>query len=121
MWHYVLQGIVINSLAPNDIYIYIYMYIYTRRTAQLTSRRCILSIYSTNMLTEYFRHAVYSPFFSLQDAFHFIMLSFFGSCNIYILNTECAKILKKIPAPKGQYLTFGLIKYIYSLPSDSKI
>ena len=73
------------------------------------------------MLTEYFRHAVYSPFFSLQDAFHFIMLSFFGSCNIYILNTECAKILKKIPAPKGQYLTFGLIKYIYSLPSDSKI
>ena len=26
---------------------------------------------------------------------------FFGSCNIHILNTECAKILKKIPAPKG--------------------
>ena len=26
---------------------------------------------------------------------------FFGSCNIYILNTGCAKILKKIPAPKG--------------------
>ena len=27
---------------------------------------------------------------------------FFGSCNIHSLNTECAKILKKIPAPKGQ-------------------
>ena len=27
--------------------------------------------------------------------------TFFGSCNIHILNTECAKILKKIPAPKG--------------------
>ena len=26
---------------------------------------------------------------------------FFGSCNIHILNTGCAKILKKIPAPKG--------------------
>ena len=26
---------------------------------------------------------------------------FFGSCNIRILNTGCAKILKKIPAPKG--------------------
>ena len=26
---------------------------------------------------------------------------FFDSCNIHILNTECAKILKKIPAPKG--------------------
>ena len=29
------------------------------------------------------------------------MLSFFGSCNIHILNTGRAKILKKIPAPKG--------------------
>ena len=26
---------------------------------------------------------------------------FFGSCNIYILYTGFAKILKKIPAPKG--------------------
>ena len=26
---------------------------------------------------------------------------FFGSCNIRILYTGCAKILKKIPAPKG--------------------
>ena len=26
---------------------------------------------------------------------------FFGSCNIHILNTECAKILNKIPPPKG--------------------
>ena len=25
---------------------------------------------------------------------------FFGSCNIHNLNTECAKIGKKIPAPK---------------------
>ena len=33
-----------NPLAPNDVYI--------RRTAQLTSRRCILNIYSTNILTE---------------------------------------------------------------------
>ena len=60
---------VINPLAPNDVYI--------RRTAQLTSRRCILNIYSTNILTEYFKHAAYSPFFfSLQDAVYFIMLSF---------------------------------------------
>ena len=41
-------------------YIYIYM-----STAQLTSRRCILNIYSTNILTEYFKHAAHSPFFSL--------------------------------------------------------
>ena len=77
----------INPLAPNDVYI--------RRTAQLTSRRCILNIYSTNILTEYFKHAAHSPFFfSLQDVVYFIMLpfSFFGSCNIHILNTECFKI-----------------------------
>ena len=59
-----------NTLAPNDIYIYIC------RTAQLTSRTCILNINSTNILNEYFKHAAHSPFFFLQDAFYFIMLSF---------------------------------------------
>ena len=74
-----------NPLVPNNLYI--------RHTAQLTSRRCILNIYSTTILTEYFRHAARSPFFfSLQDAVYFIMLPFFGSCNIHILNTVCAKI-----------------------------
>ena len=43
------------------------------RTAQLTSKRCILYIYSTNIRTEYFKHALYSPFFSLQNAVFFIM------------------------------------------------
>ena len=57
----------LKPLAPNDIYIC--------RTAQLTSRRCILNIYSTNILTEYFKHAAHSPFPSLQDAVYFIMLS----------------------------------------------
>ena len=47
----------VNPLAPIDVYI--------RRTAQLTSRRCILNIYSTNILTEYFKHAAHSPFFFL--------------------------------------------------------
>ena len=58
----------VNPLAPNDLYI--------RRTAQLTSRRCILNIYSTNILTEYIKHAARSCFYSLQDAVYFIMLSF---------------------------------------------
>ena len=58
-----------NPLAPNDLNIC--------RTAQLTSRRCVLNIYSTHILTEYFKHAAHSPFFfSLQDAVYFIMLSF---------------------------------------------
>jgi len=42
---------VLHLLKPKDIYIYIY------RTAVLTSRRYILNIYSTNIHTEYFKHA----------------------------------------------------------------
>ena len=44
-----------NLMKPNDIYIYICIYIC--RTAALTSRRYILNIYSTNIHTEYFKHA----------------------------------------------------------------
>ena len=84
----------VNPLAPNDVYI--------RRTAQLASRRCILNIYSTNVLTEYFKHAAHSPFFFSSICRLFHNATFFGSCNIHILNTGCAKILKKIPALKGE-------------------
>jgi hypothetical protein len=38
-----------NPLTPNGHY--------SRRTAPPTSRRCILNIYSTNIQTEYFKHA----------------------------------------------------------------
>ena len=82
-----------NPLAPNDVYI--------NRTAQLTSRRCILNIYSANILTEYFKHAVHSPFFLSSICRLFRNAIFFGSCNIHILNTGSAKIIKIIPAPKG--------------------
>ena len=57
----------INRLTPNDLYM--------SRTTPLTSKRCILYIYSTNIGTEYFKHALYSPFFSLQNAVCFIMLT----------------------------------------------
>ena len=57
----------INRLTPNDPYM--------GRTAPLTSKRCILYIYSTNIDTEYFKHALYSPFFSLQNTVCFIMLT----------------------------------------------
>ena len=66
---YSLCFYVFNPLAHNDVYI--------RRTAQLTSRLYILIISSTNILTEYFKHAAHSPFFFfLQDAIYFIVLSF---------------------------------------------
>ena len=42
---------------------------YMGRTAPLTSKRCILYIYSTNIDTEYFKHALYSPFFLFKMQF----------------------------------------------------
>jgi hypothetical protein len=50
-------------------------YIYISRTASLTYRR-ILYIYSTNIPTEYFKHAAHSPFLSLQNAVWSIILPF---------------------------------------------
>ena len=59
---------IFNRLTPNDPYM--------GRTAPLTSKRCILYIYSTNVgTTEYFKHALYSPFFPLQNAVCFIILT----------------------------------------------
>ena len=81
-----------NLQLPNDIYIYIYIYIYICRTAPLTSSCCILYINSTNIRTEYFKHAAHSPFFSSSKCRLFHKATFFGSCIIHILNTGCAKI-----------------------------
>ena len=36
----------------------------------------ILYIYSTNIGTEYFKHGMYSPFFSLQNAVCFVILTY---------------------------------------------
>ena len=48
----------------------------TPYTASLTSKRYILYIYSTNICTEYFKHGIYSPFFPLQNAVCFIILTY---------------------------------------------
>ena len=77
---------IFNRLTPNDAYM--------GRTAPLTSKRCILHIYSTNIGTEYFKHALYSPFFSLQNAVCFITLT----CLVSVLFTfyiQCVLKLKK--------------------------
>jgi hypothetical protein len=46
------------------------------RTAPLTYRCYIFFIYSTNIHTEYFKHAAHTPFFPLQNVVFFIMLTF---------------------------------------------
>jgi hypothetical protein len=58
----------INHLTPNGHF--------SGRTSPLTSRHCILYIYSTSKRTEYFKHAAHSPFFPLQNVVYFIMLPF---------------------------------------------
>jgi len=62
------MNVVINPLMPNDDY--------SGRTTPLTSKRCILFIYSTHIGTEYFKHGIYSPFFPLQNAVCFINLTY---------------------------------------------
>ena len=83
----------LNPLTPNDHY--------SGRTAPLTSKRCILHIYSTNIGTEYFKHGIHSQFFSLQNAVRFIILTYLVPV-LFNFIYRCAKIKKKIiPSPKG--------------------
>jgi len=58
----------LNLLTPNDDY--------SGPTAPLTSKCCILYTYSTNIGTEFFKHGIYSPFFPLQNAVYFIILTY---------------------------------------------
>ena len=67
----------LNPLTPNDPY--------RGRTASLTSRRCILYIYSTNIGTEYSKnwYMLWVIFSSKCSLFH--NSNVFGSCIIHIL------------------------------------
>ena len=75
---------VINTLKPNGPY--------RGRTATLTCKRCFLYIYSTNIGIEFFKHGIYSPFFSFSKCSFFHNSNVFGSCIIHILYTGCSKI-----------------------------
>jgi len=73
-----------NRFTPNDPYM--------GRTAPLTSKCFILCIYSTNISTEYFKHALFSPFFFSSKCSLFHNANLFDSYMIHILYTGCAKI-----------------------------
>ena len=82
----------INPLTPKDHY--------RGRTAPLAYKRCILYIYSTNIGTEYFKHVIYSPFLSLQNAVCFIILTYLVPV-LFTFNIQDVLKFKNIfPAPK---------------------
>jgi len=68
---------------------------YSGRTAPLTSKCCILYTYSTHIGTEYFKHGIHSPFFFLQNAVCFIILTYLvpGLFTFYI--QDVLKLKKK--------------------------
>jgi hypothetical protein len=74
---------------------------YSGRTATLTSKRYILYIYSANISTEYFKHGIYSPFFSLQNAVCFIILTYLVPLLFTFYIQGVLKFKKIIPALKG--------------------
>jgi len=82
-----------NPLTPNDPY--------SGRTVPLTSKGCVLYIYSTNAGTEYFKHGLYSPFFSLQNAVCFVILTYLVPVLFTFYIQSVLKLTKIIPAPKG--------------------
>jgi len=86
------------TLSCRTTYIYI-----SYRTANLQMLHFIY--YSTNIPTEYFKHAAHAPFFFLSSKCRlFHNATFFVSCVIHILYTECAKIKKKKSGAKGLIL-----------------
>ena len=90
----------VNPLTPNDPY--------RGRTAPLTSKRCILCIYSTNIVIEYFKYDIYSPFFSLQNAVCFIILIYFVPVLFTFYIQGLLKLKKKI---RRKRLTWGIQYY----------
>jgi hypothetical protein len=65
--------------------------IYIRRAYRYPTDVAFCIYFSTNVSTEYFKHAARSPFFSSKcRLFH--NATRFGSCIIHILHTVCAKI-----------------------------
>jgi len=84
---------IINPLTPKDPY--------SGRTAPLTSKRCILCIYSTNTGIEYFKHGIYYPFFSLQNAVCFIILTYLVPVLFTLYIQSVLKFKKIILASKG--------------------
>ena len=89
----------LNLLASNDDY--------SGRTAPLTSKCCILYIFSTNIGTEYFKHGIYSPFFPLQNAVCFIILTYLFPVLFAFYIQSVLKLKKNNSSAKRSYMCRG--------------
>ena len=75
-----------NILTPNANY--------SGRTAPLTSKVAFYIFIQQIQILNIFNISIYSPFFSLQNAVCFIILTLFGFCIIHILYTGVLKFKK---------------------------
>jgi hypothetical protein len=101
-YSYILFSITSN----NDFLPFLFQPLETERPfyrtgTPLPSKHPILYIFSTNNLTELFKHAVHSPFFFSSKCHLFHNVTFFGPCIICILHTGVLKFKCQISVPNG--------------------